>query len=132
MSRIEVAAGVVLSGQGNVLLCRRTGELAGLWEFPGGKREARESFAVCLQRELWEELRLRVTVAHEICQMPFTDAKKSLHFSFLLARACEDAGLTLAAHDAARWLSPAALSNYPLCAADAAFLALYPPETWEG
>ena len=59
MEIIEVAAGVVRRADGRVLICRRTGRLEGLWEFPGGKLEPGETPAQCLQRELMEELELR-------------------------------------------------------------------------
>ena len=60
---IEVSAGVVYDREGRILICQR-GEgrsNAHLWEFPGGKREAGESAAECLIRELTEELSLPVT-----------------------------------------------------------------------
>ena len=42
---VEVLAGVITDARGRVLLARRTEgrDLAGLWEFPGGKREPGEN-----------------------------------------------------------------------------------------
>ena len=59
---IEVAVGVVFDAQGRFLLTSRPpGKVyAGYWEFPGGKIEAGESAAQALQRELHEELGLRI------------------------------------------------------------------------
>jgi len=64
----EVTAGVVwdraLSAQACVLITQRRSDDAhgGLWEFPGGKQEPRESLRECLARELREELGIEVEV----------------------------------------------------------------------
>ncbi len=49
---IEVAAAILRDSQGRILICqRREGDsCAGLWEFPGGKREASESWECCVAR----------------------------------------------------------------------------------
>ncbi len=62
MSRIHVAAGVILNDSGEVLLALRPlhKHQGGLWEFPGGKVEAGESVQAALARELHEELNLTV------------------------------------------------------------------------
>jgi len=61
---IEVVAGVVTDARGRILLARRTEgrDLAGLWEFPGGKREPGESPEQALVRELREELGIEAEV----------------------------------------------------------------------
>jgi 8-oxo-dGTP pyrophosphatase MutT (NUDIX family) len=60
---IDVAAGLV-ERDGLILITQRKegSHLAGLWEFPGGKREAAETWQDCLVRELHEELAITVTV----------------------------------------------------------------------
>ena len=121
---MEVAAGIIFNGQKNILLCQRQGELAGLWEFPGGKREPGESFAECLEREIWEELGIKIAAERELCRMPYTDGKKSIAFSFQLARLLQDAPAELRVHQDARWVSLAELPGYPLCPADAAFVQM--------
>lgn len=54
----------MLFREGRLLLTRRPAgaHLAGLWEFPGGKREPGESWEQCLARELREELGIEVRV----------------------------------------------------------------------
>lgn len=54
---IDVAAAVIRR-EGKYLICRRKPEdkSGGLWEFPGGKREAGESLEACAVREIREEL----------------------------------------------------------------------------
>lgn len=60
--RVEVAAGVLVRGDGAFLLGRRAPGTfyPGYWEFPGGKVEAGEDAAAALVRELDEELGVRV------------------------------------------------------------------------
>ena len=64
---ISVVCALIRDEQGRYLVCQRpTGsQLAGLWEFPGGKIEPGESLAAALTREIHEELGLviRVTAA---------------------------------------------------------------------
>ena len=58
---VEVAAGLIADEGRYLIAKRRTGvHLAGLWEFPGGKREPGETLEECLQRELFEELSIRI------------------------------------------------------------------------
>lgn len=54
----DIAVGVLLAGDGRVLIARRRPGVpgAGKWEFPGGKREPGESLPTALARELVEEL----------------------------------------------------------------------------
>lgn len=62
--RIHVAVGVISGDDGRILIARRPSHLhaGGLWEFPGGKVEAGETVTQALERELREELDIRVTI----------------------------------------------------------------------
>lgn len=55
---VEVAAGIIVSPEGSILLGRRPEgkPYPGYWEFPGGKIEAGESAIEALKRELKEEI----------------------------------------------------------------------------
>ena len=59
---VLVAAAALVDGDGRVLLCQRPKgkQLAGLWEFPGGKVEAGETPEACAVREVREEVGLTV------------------------------------------------------------------------
>jgi 8-oxo-dGTP diphosphatase len=63
---IEVAAAVIERPDGSFLLAQRPpGKVyAGWWEFPGGKVESGEPLARALEREILEELGLRVVKAY--------------------------------------------------------------------
>ncbi|MDP9104250.1 MAG: NUDIX domain-containing protein, partial [Pseudomonadota bacterium] len=71
-----VAAAALVDVDGRVLICQRPEgkQLAGLWEFPGGKLEAGETPEQCLIRELNEELGIEVK---EACLAPFVFASHS-------------------------------------------------------
>ncbi|HRN62921.1 MAG TPA: Nudix family hydrolase [Luteimonas sp.] len=68
----HVVAGVITDKRGRVLLARRRegSELAGLWEFPGGKVEPGESPDAALARELEEELGVSVDVGAALMAVP--------------------------------------------------------------
>ena len=69
---IHVVAAVLRDVRGRILLARRTEgrDLAGAWEFPGGKVEAGESAIQALDRELDEELGIRVLSATPLIRVP--------------------------------------------------------------
>ncbi len=64
---IEVAVGVVFDQQPRVLLGQRVKQDAYYqkWEFPGGKLESGENAAQALERELAEEVGIRVNSSSE-------------------------------------------------------------------
>ncbi|HZL43973.1 MAG TPA: (deoxy)nucleoside triphosphate pyrophosphohydrolase, partial [Verrucomicrobiae bacterium] len=82
-SVIEVSAGLVFR-DGKVLITRRPAgaHLAGLWEFPGGKRRAGESFEACLCRELREELGIEVRVERLVEKLTHQYPEKTVHLRF--------------------------------------------------
>ena len=50
---------------------QRNPELVGLWEFPGGMIEGSETPEEALEREMREELNIRIEVSHIICATSF-------------------------------------------------------------
>ena len=68
-SIVEVAVGILLKEQSLVLMgTRPSGKpYAGYWEFPGGKLEANESITTALERELYEELGIRIALDKNHC-----------------------------------------------------------------
>ena len=73
-------AGVITDARGRVLLARRTEgrDLAGLWEFPGGKREPDETAEATLVRELREELGIQVEIGAPLITVPHRYPHKRL------------------------------------------------------
>jgi 8-oxo-dGTP diphosphatase len=65
---VDVVCGVIVDGEGRHLICRRPEgkHLGGLWEFPGGKVDAGEMPDAALERELEEELGIKVEVGERL------------------------------------------------------------------
>jgi len=78
----DVAVGIVWQ-KGKVLIDQRppNGLLGGLWEFPGGKKEAGETLAQCVVREIEEEMGIEVRVKEPFMRIKhaYTHFKITLH-----------------------------------------------------
>jgi 8-oxo-dGTP diphosphatase len=116
---IEVVAGVLQDARGRILLARRTKgrDLAGLWEFPGGKREPGETPEVALARELHEELGIQVGVGTPLISVPQQYPHKRLRLD--VRRIASWTG-TPRGHEgqALAWVPPHKLASYAMPPAD--------------
>ena len=127
MSKIVlVAACALIDVDGRVLIGKRPAgkNLAGLWEFPGGKVEPGETPEACLIRELDEELGIKVTHA---CLAPFVFASHAYEAMHLLMPLylCRrwEGFVTAREHEALAWVKPNKLADYPMPPADAPLVA---------
>ena len=121
---IEVVAGVIRDHRGRILLARRTEgrDLAGLWEFPGGKREAGESAEAALKRELHEELGITVDVGAPIIRVPQAYPHKRLGLDVYEVAAWQGTVRGLEGQ-ALAWVPPHKLADYPMPPADVPVVA---------
>jgi 8-oxo-dGTP diphosphatase len=113
-----VTAAVIFQG-GRVLITRRGPDenLAGLWEFPGGKVEPGETLEDCLARELREELGLVVSVGTVLAESIYHYEHGSIRLVALQTAVCEGT-ITLSVHDKVEWVHPRDLGSFPLAPAD--------------
>jgi 8-oxo-dGTP diphosphatase len=121
-----VAAAALVDVDGRVLIAKRPQgkQLAGLWEFPGGKVEEGETPEACLIRELEEELAVKVT---EACLAPFaftSHGYDSFHLLMPLYLCRRWEGVVQAReHEALAWVRPNKMADYPMPPADAPLVA---------
>ncbi|MBC6480301.1 MAG: 8-oxo-dGTP diphosphatase MutT [Hormoscilla sp. GUM202] len=64
----SIGVAAIWNADGTILIDRRrpSGLLGGLWEFPGGKLEAGETFPECIKREILEELAIEIEVGDRL------------------------------------------------------------------
>jgi 8-oxo-dGTP diphosphatase len=84
--RIRVVAGILLDGDGRVLLAERQNDqpFKGLWEFPGGKADAAETPEQGLCRELAEELGIAITRFERLVSVDYDYTDRLVHIDFFL------------------------------------------------
>ena len=119
---VEVSAALIFR-HGQLLITQRhaSSHLGGCWEFPGGKREAGETFEQCLVREIREELGLEIAVGALFEEISHVYPEKSVHLKFFRCQILsgEPQPLDCAA---VKWISKAGLDAHEFPAADAQLL----------
>ena len=130
---IEVAAGLVFR-RGKLLISQRPagGHLAGLWEFPGGKCETGEALPECLQRELFEELGVVVSVSERVMTTTHVYPEKAVKLNFFLCKLVTGKPEGMEGQ-ALAWITSEELGGYSFPEADAKLLEkLYQNPDWWG
>ncbi len=123
---VLVVACALVDADGRVLIAQRPAgkQLAGLWEFPGGKVEGGETPEEAVVRELKEELDVETKVA---CLAPLTFASHSYESFHLLMPlfVCRRFWGTPVAkeHQALKWVRPKQMRDYAMPDADIPLIA---------
>lgn len=126
MKIVLVVACALIDADRRVLIAQRPEgkQLAGLWEFPGGKVEPGETPEAALIRELREELGVETK---EACLAPLSFASHTyddFHLMMPLYVCRKWQGNPEAKeHMALRWVRPQALRDYPMPPADDPLIA---------
>ena len=123
--RVIVAAVIVIDGR--VLACERSAppEVAGRWEFPGGKVEPGESDAQALARECAEELGVRVEVGARVGPDVSLAHGRAVLRVFAVTLVDGDVPRAIE-HTAMRWLGPDELDSVAWLPADRPIVARLP------
>ena len=102
--RVTVVVAAAIQRDGRFLVARRTrpADVAGRWEFPGGKVEPGETEERALVREIREELGVEITIGERIPgEWPLTGA---LVLHLYVATLVDGEPTPLEQHDEIRWV----------------------------
>ncbi|WP_408956258.1 8-oxo-dGTP diphosphatase MutT [Natroniella sp. ANB-PHB2] len=116
---IDVAAAVMVNEARQVFIAQRNKpqELAGMWEFPGGKIEEGESPKESLIREIKEELGVEIKITRFITESIYQyNFGKVRIFAYLAELSSGE--IEVKEHNAASWVDLAELNNYQFVPAD--------------
>ncbi|MEV6691520.1 (deoxy)nucleoside triphosphate pyrophosphohydrolase [Micromonospora sp. NPDC051196] len=124
----KVIVGAAIIEGGRVLACARSAppEVAGMWEFPGGKVEPGESETVALVRECAEELGVRVEVGERVGRNVRMAHGRSV-LKVYAARLLHGDRPQALEHSELRWLSATELDTVTWLPADAPIVAALRP-----
>jgi mutator protein MutT len=109
---LQVTAGLIWK-QGKILIAQRPkgSHLEGFWEFPGGKREKGENLKDCLEREIQEELGVKVKAVEELLTVEHEYETKAVSLHVFHCTYLEGEPKCLQAQDI-RWVEPAGLGQF--------------------
>ena len=109
---IDVVAAVIKKNN-LFLLANRSFEAKspGIWEFPGGKVEEKETFVSALIREIEEELSLKIQVGEKITSIDLNTSDKyiSVHYFYALI---VSGHINLNVHSEFKWVARDQLSTF--------------------
>jgi len=116
---IEVVAALIQDDRGRYLITRRRGgsHLAGMWEFPGGKREPGESLEDAMRRELIEELSALFEVGPRVETVRWQYPERTVVIHFYRCR-LESGTIEPREPQAMEWVEPARLKELEFPPAD--------------
>ena len=109
---IEIAAAIIHKN-GNILITRRPEgkHLEGYWEFPGGKRQGKESWRDCIKREIKEELGIEVAVRPHDWTADYTYEDRQVHIRFHRCSILKGKPKSQEAQQM-KWIKPQELTQY--------------------
>ena len=109
---IDVVAAVIKKND-FFLIANRSFEAnsPGLWEFPGGKVEEKETFVSALIREIEEELSLKIQVGDKITSIDLKTSDKNISVHYFYATILSGK-ITLNVHSEFKWVERNQLESF--------------------
>ena len=115
---VQVAAGLVTQAGCYLITRRKPGtHLAGMWEFPGGKRERGETLEDSLRRELREEVGIEISapLPFRVVRYAYPDRQVEVYFFFCSIEKGQPQALGC---EEWRWVAPRNLADFKFPPAD--------------
>ncbi len=119
MSVVHVAVAVIYNREGEVLIQQRAQDThqGGLWEFPGGKLETQETVLQALEREIYEELGIRIQSSRPLIKISHDYGDRSVLLDVYSVHEWHGE-LQALENQPMQWVSPDQLTSYAMPAAD--------------
>ena len=94
--------------------------LAGLWEFPGGKRESGETITQCIKRELKEEINVDSEVGAHIMDVihSYPELNKEFLLKVYMVKINNSSDIELKVHQSCAWVKVEEMKQYKFLPAD--------------
>lgn len=115
---IDVTCAIVIDGL-KVLVTQRseTMKLPLKWEFPGGKIDSNETAEMCINRELMEELNVRIEIVERLSDCQHSYENFTINLIPFIVR-LKSGNLVLREHKTFRWATADELKNFDWAPAD--------------
>jgi 8-oxo-dGTP diphosphatase len=120
---IRVVAAALFDAQGRVLITDRPAgkHMAGRWEFPGGKVAAGETDGEALERELEEELGIKMLAAQPVIELRHEYPDRRVELSMWLVTRYRGTPSALDGQHL-KWVAPEYLAREDILEADRPFI----------
>jgi mutator protein MutT len=114
-----VVVAAIIRRENQILITRRFNDvhLPGFWEFPGGKVESGESLFAALEREILEELGMKIRVEDEYFTIQHEYPERTVRLHFFNCSIVGGKPQALGVADM-RWLRPGELGQFQFPPAD--------------
>lgn len=117
MNTIEVVAAIIKEEDKIFITRRASGEFTDMWEFPGGKVESGESREEALNREIGEELELKIDELDFLTTVDYDYSTFHLTMHCFICKIVSG-DLKLNVHSDAKWINIKELENQRWVPAD--------------
>lgn len=101
----------------------RNKHLALKWEFPGGKVNDNENFEEALNREIYEELNIMITIHEKIAEEKYKDDKIDIILNYYLC-SLRSGNMRLNEHEDFAWITKKDFYKYNFAEGDGNILSL--------